>query len=66
MFFSADGTLSEANSLRAKVDKAADGTLVVKFDGKANAGWKGSLTTVRFDPWNKDADFSLISVTFAP
>ena len=66
LFFSADGTLSEANSLRAKVTSNGDGTLTAQFDGKTNAGWKGNLTTLRFDPWNNDADFSLISVTFAP
>lgn len=66
LFFSADGTLSEANSLRAKITKNSDGTLLAQFDGKTNEGWKGSLTTLRFDPWNNTADFSLISITFAP
>ena len=66
LFFSADGTLSEANSLRAKITSNGDGTLTAQFDGKTNANWKGNLTTLRFDPWNNDADFSLISITFAP
>lgn len=66
LFFSKDGSLSEANSLRTKIEKAADGTLFAKFDGKSNAGWNGDMTVVRFDPWNNEADFSLISVTFAP
>ena len=66
LFFSADGTLSEANSIKTKITKNADGTLLAQFDGNSNQGWKGNLTTVRFDPWNKDADFSLISITFAP
>ncbi len=66
LFFSADGTLSEANSLRANVTKNNDGTLSVTFDGNSNAAWKGNMTVVRFDPWNDMADFSLVSITFAP
>ena len=66
LFFSKDGTLSEANSLRTKIEKSADGTLFAKFDGKSNAGWNGDMTVVRFDPWNNTADFSLLSITFAP
>lgn len=66
MFFSADGTLSEANSLRATVSKQnADGTFTVVFDTASNAGWKGTLTTLRFDPWNEMFDFSIVSMTFA-
>ncbi|MBE6680717.1 MAG: hypothetical protein E7600_00325 [Ruminococcaceae bacterium] len=67
LFFSADGTLSEANSLRASVpNKNSDGTYTIVFDGNKNAGWKGDLTVVRFDPWNDMADFSIVSITFAP
>ena len=66
LFFSTDGTLSEANSLRTKIEKNADGTLTAKFNGNSNAGWKGDMTLVRFDPWNNEADFAIISITFAP
>ena len=44
----------------------AEGIMTFEFDMSTNAAWTGTMTTLRFDPYNNAAPFSLISVTAAP
>lgn len=66
MFFWSDTVqLSEANSVKASLPKAdAEGNIKIEFNMASNAAWKGSMTNLRFDPFNAMFDFSIVSVTF--
>ncbi len=66
MFFWSDTIqLSEANSVRVTLPKAdAEGNIKIEFKMDSNAAWKGSITNLRFDPFNAMFDFSIVSVTF--
>lgn len=66
MFFWSDTVqLSEANSVRVSLPKAdAEGNIKIEFKMDTNAAWKGTMTNLRFDPFNAMFDFSIVSVTF--
>lgn len=67
LFFSADGSYSESMAVNTNVPEAnAEGIMTFEFDMSTNAAWTGTMTTLRFDPYNNAAPFSLISVTAAP
>lgn len=66
-FSSATAELSEANTSRVAwpASANADGTVTLKFDMSKCANWKGDITFIRFDPYDIQTDYSLVSVTFA-
>ena len=55
MYFNTGSGLSEAQTVKiaiASVEKDADGFGVYKFNMKSNAKWTGTISAVRFDPFN--------------
>lgn len=68
IYFSSDTVeLSEGNAAKVSWPAKAneDGTVTLKFDMSKCENWKGSLTFLRFDPFDVQTDFSLLSVTFS-
>ncbi len=66
-FMTATAELSEANTVRTSwPSKAnADGTVTLTFK-MSHDSWTGDVTLARFDPFDLVADFSIVSITFAP